>query len=45
MAIHASLMPERKTAPGKPINSQPDISEAPADIAVTNGPRLRPPRI
>ncbi len=27
------------------INSQPLISDAPADNAVTNGPRLRPPRI
>ena len=45
MAIHASLIPETKTAPGNPIKSQPDISEAPADIAVTNGPKLRPPKI
>ena len=35
IAIHASLTPVRYSAPGSPINSQPLMSEAPADSAVT----------
>ena len=45
MAIHASLSPLRYTAPGRPMSSQPLMSDAPADSAVTKLPRLRPPRM
>ena len=45
MAIQLSVMPEMNTAPGSPISSQPLMSEAPTDRAVTMPPRLRPPRI
>ena len=45
MAIQPSTKPDTYTAPGKPINSQPDISDAPADMAVTKLPSLRPPKM
>ncbi|CAH0326164.1 hypothetical protein SRABI106_04577 [Rahnella aquatilis] len=45
MAIQLSEIPEIKIAPGNPINSQPLMSEAPAESAVTTLPKLRPPRI
>ena len=45
MAIQPSTSPDTYTAPGKPINNQPDISDAPADMAVTKLPSLRPPKI
>ena len=32
-------------APGRPMSSQPLMSDAPADKAVTKLPRLRPPRM
>ncbi len=32
-------------APGSPISSQPLMSDAPAESAVTIGPKLRPPRM
>ena len=44
-AIHALEIPDTYIAPGKPINIQPLISDAPADNAVTLGLRLRPPNI
>lgn len=45
MAIQLSEIPEMKIAPGSPISSQPLMSEAPAESAVTIGPKLRPPRM
>ena len=41
--IHTLPMPNAKILPGKPIKSQPLISDACALIAVTHGPILRPP--
>ena len=43
IASHASTRPERYTAPGRPMSSHPDMSDAPADSAATPGLRLRPP--
>ena len=45
MAIQLSEIPATKMAPGRPISSQPLMSEAPADSAVTKLPMLRPPRM
>ena len=45
MAIQLSEMPPMKTAPGRPIRSQPLMSEAPAERAVTQLPMRRPPRM
>ena len=45
MAVHAaSARPHQYATPGRPIKSQPLISDASALMAVTHGPRLRPPR-
>ena len=43
IAIQAWLIPDTNKAPGRPINSQPDISEAPAERPVITRPNLRPP--
>ena len=44
-AIQPSEAPVRYSAPGRPIISQPLMSEAPAASAVTYGPSERPPRM
>ena len=44
MPIHASEKPPRKIAPGRPMSSQPDMSEAWAESATTHLFILRPPR-
>ena len=45
IAVHAaSAIPHQYATPGSPMRSHPDISDASALIAVTQGPRLRPPR-
>ena len=44
MPIQIWPKPKARMEPGSPINSQADISEACADMAVTQGPMLRPPR-
>ncbi len=36
--------PKARMEPGRPISSQADMSDACADMAVTQGPILRPPR-
>ena len=43
--IQAAGSPVAKAAPGKPSNSHPLMSLAPADKAVTAGPSDRPPSI
>ena len=45
MAVHmASDAPVKYAMPGRPMSSQPDMSEASAESAVSHGPRPRPPR-
>ena len=44
MPIQTLPMPKARMEPGKPMRSQPDMSEACADIAETHGPIWRPPR-
>lgn len=44
MPIQPAEMPDRYAAPGRPISSQPDISDACALIEVTQEPSFRPPR-
>ena len=44
MPIHIWPKPNASMLPGKPISIHADISEACADIAVTQGPIERPPR-
>ena len=45
MAVHAaSAMPHQYATPGRPMSSQPLMSEASALIAVIQGPRERPPK-
>lgn len=44
MPIHIWPNPNARMLPGSPIKSQADISEAWADIAVTQGPMERPPK-
>ena len=45
IAVHAaSAIPHQYATPGRPMSSHPDISDASALIAVTQGPRLLPPR-
>src|SRR5699024_7360322 len=44
-AIQILESPTLYILPGSPISIQPDMSEAPADKAVTHGPILRPPSI
>ena len=44
MPIHASEKPPTYTAPGRPISSQPDMSEACAESATTHLFMCRPPR-
>ena len=43
MGIHSWPKPETYMAPGSPMRSQPDMSDAPAERAATNGCRPRPP--
>ena len=43
MAIQALDNPVKYIAPGKPISSQPLISAAPAESAVTAAPNFLPP--
>ena len=43
-AIQHWPVPSAYTLPGRPIRSQPLISDACADKAATNAPKLRPPR-
>ena len=43
MAIQAWNRPAAYSAPGRPIISQPDMSEAPADSAATVGESRLPP--
>ena len=44
MPIQICPKPKARMEPGSPISSQADISEAWADMAVTHGPMVRPPR-
>ncbi len=44
MPIHICPKPNAMMEPGRPIKSHADISDACADIAVTQGPIERPPR-
>lgn len=39
----ASAKPVRYASPGRPMSNQPLISDASADKAVSQGPKLRPP--
>ena len=43
--IHIFPIPHRKMDPGNPISSHPLMSDACADMAVTYGFSVRPPRI
>ena len=44
MPIQTLPMPKARMEPGKPISSQPLMSEAWALMAATHGPMARPPR-
>ena len=44
MAIQPAEIPDRYAAPGRPISSQPDMSDACALRPVTHEPSCRPPR-
>ena len=44
MPIQICPKPKARMEPGRPMSSQADISDACADMAVTQGPMERPPR-